>query len=75
MGLLVLTTACTQNTKWGDCIGAFDEPLPDRTYKVSTWNVAMAVIFFELIVPPIIVITNETKCPTGLKKIEPQPKD
>lgn len=49
------------------CIGALDEPDPRFKYRVSTWNVVIAVVFFEILVPPIIVILNEARCPYALK--------
>jgi len=67
--LALLLSACVSSTPYGDCVGAFDqaEMKPDLKYKVSTRNVVMAVVFSEMIVPPIIVILNETHCPVGKK--------
>ena len=45
------------------CVGAFDEKDPNYVYKMSGWNVAMAIVFSELIVPPIVVLVDETFCP------------
>lgn len=57
--LMILTlTACSSSTPYGDCVGIGDEDSRDPTlhYKLSAWNLAMGVIFFELIVPPIVLL-------------------
>ena len=58
---------CTSSTEFGACIGAFDEKKPGLEYKVSGWNVAMGILFAEMIIPPVLVITDETFCPVGRK--------
>lgn len=65
--LILSLAACTTETEYGQCIGAFDDKDPKLVYKVSTWNVFLGVFFFEVIVPPIIVIANSTFCPVGRK--------
>lgn len=60
----------TIDGKYVECIGAFDDPDPEYVYSTDGWNIAMAIIFFEIIVPPIVVIANKTKCPTRKKKAE-----
>jgi hypothetical protein len=62
-----LLSGCTTRTEFGPCAGAFDEKDPKLTYKLSTWNLVLAVVFFEVIVPPIVVIADETTCPIGRK--------
>jgi hypothetical protein len=62
---LALLVGCTSKTEYGPCIGAFDDPDPALRYRTEGWNIAMAVIFVEMVVPPIIVIANETRCPVG----------
>ena len=64
---LIALAGCTSQTAYGTCIGAFDEGDPKLVYKTNVWNVAMGVIFFEFIIPPVIVIADETKCPVGRK--------
>ena len=59
--------ACTSRTEHGECIGAFDDPDPRLVYRTSARNVAMAVIFVETVVVPIIVVATETRCPTARK--------
>lgn len=63
LAALLLLAACTSSTPYGPCIGAFDEPDPKLIYKTSGWNIAMGIIFFEMIVPPIIVVADEIRCP------------
>ncbi len=65
--MLLAAAGCTSSTEYGRCIGAFDDKDPALTYKVSGWNVAMGVVFAELIVPPIVVLVDETLCPVGRK--------
>lgn len=65
---LAFLGGCTERTEFGPCIGAFDEKDPALRYKVEGWNIAMGVIFFELIAPPIIVVTDETFCPVGRRQ-------
>lgn len=67
LAIFMTLTACTEKTGFGPCIGAFDEKDPKKEYHVSGWNVAMGVIFWELLVPPIVVVINETHCPVGNK--------
>ena len=59
---------CTSETPFGRCVGAFDDKDPALVYRVSTKNVVLAVFFSELIVPPVIVVLNETHCPVDVKK-------
>lgn len=64
---ILCTTACTSETAHGPCIGAFDEKDPHKLYHTNAWNLAMGIIFVELIVPPIVVVVDETQCPYGEK--------
>jgi len=69
--LLILISGCTSKTEFGDCIGLADDKKPDLIYKVSAWNVFVAIIGFEMIAPPIFVAIDETFCPIGRKDNEP----
>lgn len=62
---LSLLAGCTSHTEFGPCVGAFDEKDPHLVYKISGWNLGMGLIFFEMIIPPILVITDVTFCPIG----------
>jgi len=64
---LVLLSGCTTRTEYGDCIGALDDKNPSLLYKLSAWNLFVGIFFSGLIVPPIIVLANETICPVGYK--------
>ena len=47
------------------CIGAWDDPDPHYVYETSGRNVALGIIFFQMIFPPILVLVYETRCPIG----------
>ena len=64
--------ACTSSTEYGNCVGLPDieeakKQNPNIIYKISTKNVILGVIFVEMIIPPIIVVLDETYCPVGVK--------
>lgn len=65
--MLLSLCACTSKTQFGDCIGAFDDKKPNLEYKLSSWNLFLGVVFFELIAPPIFVVVDKTFCPVGNK--------
>lgn len=65
--ICVLVSGCTSKTEFGDCVGAFEDKDPAKTYKVDVGNVIVGIIFFELIAPPLYVIFDETHCPVALK--------
>lgn len=69
--LAAMLTACTTRTDYGDCIGAFDAKDPAYHYDLSVWNMVLAVVFFETIVVPIVVINDYTHCPVGKKDQQP----
>ncbi len=63
--VLLLLGGCTSETAFGPCIGGFDDRDPHLIYKVSGWNLAMAIVFIETIFVPIVVAVDETLCPIG----------
>ena len=65
--MLVLLSGCIEETKYGRCIGAFDDRDPTLIYEMSVWNVAMGIIFFEMIIPPIYVVSSATMCPEAVR--------
>ena len=65
--LVVLLTGCTSNTEFGLCVGIGEDKNPNLVYKVSAWNVALGILFFELILPPVFVAADEFYCPVGVK--------
>jgi hypothetical protein len=65
--IAILASGCTSRTEHGECIGAFDEGVPDLQYKLSIKNTVLAVLFSETIFVPVIVVANEARCPVGKK--------
>jgi hypothetical protein len=65
--LIVFLSGCTTRTEYGNCIGAFDDKNPSLVYKLSTWNLIIGVFFFAMVIPPIMVASDETLCPVGYK--------
>lgn len=63
--LLLALAGCTSSTPYGECIGAFDQERPELVYKPSVRNIVVGILFFELIVPPVVVLVDEIKCPVG----------
>ena len=62
---------CTTRTEYGSCVGIHpDDHDPALRYKLDAWNLAMAVIFVETVVVPIVVIVDETYCPVGKKDVK-----
>lgn len=59
----LLMTGCTNRTHYGECIGINDPQVPGVTYKVSTRNVILGIVFIETIVVPVIVVLDDFKCP------------
>lgn len=63
--LLATLAGCASRTQYGQCVGMADDKRPELQYKVSVRNLLVGIVFIELIVPPIIVATNEFYCPVG----------
>jgi hypothetical protein len=61
--LIFLLSACQSRTDLGPCVGVNDKQDPALAYHVSTRNVVVGVIFFEMVAPPIIVAFDELYCP------------
>jgi uncharacterized protein YceK len=66
--IAALLAGCTSSNEYGECIGAFDDKKAGVEYKLSIWNTAMAVIFVETVVVPVVVIANQARCPVGTAK-------
>ncbi len=64
---VVTMLGCTSSTEHGDCIGVAEDEDPTLKYEVDTGNIVLAVIFSEMIFPPLIVLLSETKCPVDPK--------
>ena len=67
----VMLAGCTTRTEYGECVGLDDgSRKPDLHYKLSGWNIAMAILFAETIVVPIVVVVDDLYCPIGVKPKE-----
>jgi hypothetical protein len=64
---ILMLAGCVSKTEFGECVGLGEPQDPNLHYKLSAWNIAMGVIFVELIAPPIFVAVDETFCPVGYK--------
>lgn len=60
---ILILSGCEKRTDYGKCVGLGESQNPSLHYKLSSRNVIVGVIFIELIIPPIIVVTDETYCP------------
>lgn len=69
IALLPLFVSCTSETQYGKCIGIFDDKDPTKIYRPNTKNVIIGVIFFELVIPPIVVALDQALCPIGDKNV------
>jgi len=68
VALCLALAGCISRTQYGECIGAFDDKDPAKIYKVDPLNVALAILFFETVFVPVVVVVSETLCPVGEKK-------
>lgn len=76
--LTINTTACSAPTKtingttYSD-YGLFnpDDKNQNVKYEPNWWNIAMGIIFFEMIIPPIYVFGFHLFKPVGLKSATP----
>ena len=62
--LAVMVAGCTSQTAVGPCVGAFDQRDPHLIYKLALFNVFIGILFLETIIVPLIVVADETLCPT-----------
>jgi hypothetical protein len=65
--LAAVLAGCTSRTEFGPCVGIGDDKDPKLTYKLSAWNLALAIVFIGVVIPPILVAVDETFCPVGKK--------
>jgi hypothetical protein len=63
--LVVGLAGCASRTNYGECIGLNGDRNPKLRYEYSAWNIAMGIIFFGLVVPPIFVALDQLQCPVG----------
>ncbi len=67
LAIMLLTTACTSHTPYGECIGVQTQENPKLNYEISWWNAFVGIFFSETIIVPVIVIFDDIKCPYGTK--------
>lgn len=67
LSLMILASGCKSSTDLGPCVGVADEKNPALEYKLSIRNAFLGIFFFELILPPIFVLVDETYCPVAKK--------
>ncbi len=67
LAMVVGLSGCTSKTEFGECVGLGEVQDPKLNYKVSGLNVFMGIIFWELIIPPVIVVADDLYCPVGAK--------
>lgn len=70
--MMTMLVGCTSKTQYGHCIGITEKENATLHYKVSAWNVFLAIIFSETIIVPVLVLADEVSCPVG--PAEPQNK-
>lgn len=66
---VLLLTACSGSTEYGECIGLGDDKDPALTYRISIWNAFWSVVFIETIIVPIEWVVDYAECPTGKKAV------
>lgn len=71
---LLSLAGCASRTAYGPCIGINGEEDPSLVYKYSAWNIGVGIVFFEMILPPIVVAFDALKCPEAMKNPAPAKK-
>lgn len=66
--MMLLLSGCANSTPYGRCVGLNQKEDPKLRYEYSARNIALGVIFFQLIAPPIVVVLNKYKCPVEVNK-------
>lgn len=54
---------CDSHNEHGKCIGLLDDGEPGVRYELSILNTALAIIFVETVIVPVVIVAKETKCP------------
>lgn len=65
--LLLFATACVSSTEYGACVGLNGGEDSTLVYHGSARNIVVAVVFSELVIPPVVVALKEYKCPVARK--------
>lgn len=64
----LILSGCASSTQYGKCVGLNSQEDPKLRYEYSAWNIAIGVIFLELVIPPLFVVLDELKCPVDKKE-------
>ena len=68
VGCLLALAGCESRTDYGECVGLGEKQNQSLEYKLSPRNLVIGVVFVEMVIPPIIVVTDELYCPVGKTK-------
>jgi hypothetical protein len=66
---ILLLSGCQTRTDYGRCIGLGEKQNPKLVYRASARNIVVGIVFIELIIPPVVVATEEIYCP--IDKVNP----
>jgi hypothetical protein len=66
---VLMSAGCTSEGYRGNtCVGIADpDENPELEYKLSAWNITMAILFSPSVIVPVYVLVDEVKCPVGPK--------
>lgn len=65
--IALMTFSCASKTEFGNCVGINDTKDSKLNYEYSVRNIAVGIIFLEMIVPPLVVVFNKLECPVSKK--------
>lgn len=60
---IAFLSSCTSSTKYGECVGINDAKNPKLIYRYDTTNIVLAIVFWETLFVPLVVVLNELQCP------------
>jgi hypothetical protein len=52
------------------CVGLNNKKDIRYNYEYSVRNIILGIIFFELVIPPVIIVFEKLQCPTSYKNTE-----
>lgn len=65
LSVALIASGCTTETRYGPCIGVQEDRNPAFHYRLSKWNVFLAVIGVETVVIPLVVAFDDAMCPVS----------
>lgn len=65
---IALSLGCTDRTEFGQCVGVADDEDPALLYRVDTWNLVGAIVFFETLVVPAFIVATCIRCPVAKRQ-------